>query len=583
MAALTHPNHSSTNDTAYHRVRSALAARGPIRETATALTARCPAHDDRAPSLSVTEADDGRVLVYCHAGCETETIVAALGLTMADLFDRPMLRPLPARRRETARTVYEIRDLNGATVAEHVRLEHDDGSKSLFWRRDGENGLSGYRLAELPLYRTETLIEAPTGSTVVLTEGEKAADALAARGLRSVGTVTGAASAPSADRLDVLRGFDVVLWPDHDDVGRDHMRRIAATLATLGIRARWLDWPEAPDHGDAADFTGSSDELHGLLDLAPVCDTTGDDREVAMLRREVAALRADLDAERAAHAETRAALKVRDDEIRMQREIAAAEQAVLANPNATKPVLLAGLHLVREVASAEARGENLSEKPRRLWVGTRPPNCFQDDEKPTRDAPLAETIGCSPSRASAAVQVLADAKLIEKTTEDVPTRGRGRPVTRTYWRPLVSASEMVARLVDLDQSAIERDDGTHRGRWGGAHNKRRCSDHPTAPVRLTTHYECSVCGTVVADPETHPQTVNAAIFFQDEENSDVGATGINAENERIEVRTYTCRNREKIDSPRYVPIETPDGDILYATSPPPEPPPGPLFADGGAA
>ena len=40
--------------------------------------ARCPAHDDRKPSLSVREAKDGRVLIRCHAGCDQETVVAAL-------------------------------------------------------------------------------------------------------------------------------------------------------------------------------------------------------------------------------------------------------------------------------------------------------------------------------------------------------------------------------------------------------------------------------------------------------------------------------------------------------------------------
>jgi hypothetical protein len=49
-------------------------------------TARCPAHDDRSPSLSVAEGVDGRTLIYCHAGCPPERIVAALGLSWADLF-----------------------------------------------------------------------------------------------------------------------------------------------------------------------------------------------------------------------------------------------------------------------------------------------------------------------------------------------------------------------------------------------------------------------------------------------------------------------------------------------------------------
>ena len=46
----------------------------------------CPAHDDRDPSLSVREAEDGKVLLHCWAGCDTESIVAALGLSIRDLF-----------------------------------------------------------------------------------------------------------------------------------------------------------------------------------------------------------------------------------------------------------------------------------------------------------------------------------------------------------------------------------------------------------------------------------------------------------------------------------------------------------------
>src|SRR5690348_14305623 len=40
--------------------------------------ARCPAHDDRSPSLSVRDADTGKVLVRCHAGCDQRNVIAAL-------------------------------------------------------------------------------------------------------------------------------------------------------------------------------------------------------------------------------------------------------------------------------------------------------------------------------------------------------------------------------------------------------------------------------------------------------------------------------------------------------------------------
>ena len=49
-------------------------------------TARCPAHNDKGPSLAVRETQDGRVLVHCFAGCETASVLGSVGLDMTDLF-----------------------------------------------------------------------------------------------------------------------------------------------------------------------------------------------------------------------------------------------------------------------------------------------------------------------------------------------------------------------------------------------------------------------------------------------------------------------------------------------------------------
>jgi putative DNA primase/helicase len=60
--------------------------------------AKCPAHDDRVPSLSIKEGSDGRVLLHCHAGCSIDDILRALGLTLRDLF--PAGSSLNGARRE---------------------------------------------------------------------------------------------------------------------------------------------------------------------------------------------------------------------------------------------------------------------------------------------------------------------------------------------------------------------------------------------------------------------------------------------------------------------------------------------------
>ncbi len=65
--------------------------------------ARCPAHNDKSPSLSIRELDDGRILVHCFAGCGGDAVMRAVGLMLSDLYPEPLLNKHegygPARQR----------------------------------------------------------------------------------------------------------------------------------------------------------------------------------------------------------------------------------------------------------------------------------------------------------------------------------------------------------------------------------------------------------------------------------------------------------------------------------------------------
>lgn len=50
----------------------------------------CPAHDDSDPSMSVAVSPDGKILVKCWAGCSALEIVQAMGLSLHDLFEKPL-------------------------------------------------------------------------------------------------------------------------------------------------------------------------------------------------------------------------------------------------------------------------------------------------------------------------------------------------------------------------------------------------------------------------------------------------------------------------------------------------------------
>lgn len=57
-----------------------------VRRSAGGHVARCPAHEDSTPSLSITRKSN-RILVYCFAGCRAEEVCQSMGLTLSDLFE----------------------------------------------------------------------------------------------------------------------------------------------------------------------------------------------------------------------------------------------------------------------------------------------------------------------------------------------------------------------------------------------------------------------------------------------------------------------------------------------------------------
>lgn len=63
--------------------------------------ASCPAHQDKTPSLSLRELQDGRTLVHCFAQCSTEDVLAAVGLNFDALFpEKPINGDFRPRERK---------------------------------------------------------------------------------------------------------------------------------------------------------------------------------------------------------------------------------------------------------------------------------------------------------------------------------------------------------------------------------------------------------------------------------------------------------------------------------------------------
>ena len=94
--------------------------------------AKCPAHEDQHASLSVSEGDDGRILLKCHVGCTPQEIVSELGLTINDLFSDD--KTAPASKPEIVAR-YNYTDIDGNLLNQKTRFS----DKSFSWSHK-ENG-----------------------------------------------------------------------------------------------------------------------------------------------------------------------------------------------------------------------------------------------------------------------------------------------------------------------------------------------------------------------------------------------------------------------------------------------------------
>lgn len=244
--------------------------------------ARCPAHKDTQPSLTIGIGLDGQVLLHCHAGCDLTTILTALGLSLRDLFPNDAFanaRPgagashtTPPRRRISA--VYDYVAPDGTLLYQTVRLD----PKGFYQRRpDGKGGwIHDLQGVERVLYRLPALLAAPTRA-VWLVEGEKDADALTALGLLATTAVGGASAAWLAQYTAWLADHPVILLPDNDAPGLARVWTIAQALWGVVPRIRILELPGLPAKGDVSDWLADGHTKAELIALAKATPPLTDD------------------------------------------------------------------------------------------------------------------------------------------------------------------------------------------------------------------------------------------------------------------------------------------------------------------
>jgi putative DNA primase/helicase len=254
----------------------------------------CPAHDDKTPSLAISQGDEGKILVHCHKGCTPESILFAVGLKQEDLFPTrtEAAKPLQVTPRvkglsdiskgfsrnlgEAERGLLSSERCLSEAVVERYALGRDEwGCITIpipqadvvhdirHWvppakRKEGKPKIRshGKGTGGAYLFPEDQLAH----KELVLCEGELDALALISHGISAITLTSGATTALKPDVVKTLRGKKITLLMDNDDAGKDGAEKRLEALEPVADVAVAV-WPE-----DRSEGWDATDELlaHGV-------------------------------------------------------------------------------------------------------------------------------------------------------------------------------------------------------------------------------------------------------------------------------------------------------------------------------
>lgn len=232
----------------------------------------CPEHQDKQASLTITQ-KDGKLLLHCHAGCDTQTILEEVGLTFQDLgnYQPPKLREkLEFAFGKPIEAIYDYRDETGRYLYSKVRFQ---GKEIRYFLLDWKNDryLKGRQGYPTTLYNLPALLKTiKAGFPVYIVEGEKDVETL--RKLGYTATTAGGVNDWKVDYARYFTGAKVVILPDNDEPGLALKDEILRSLKHFAHSIRWTITSEA-EKGDVSDFLlkegHSKEELNQLVEAAP--------------------------------------------------------------------------------------------------------------------------------------------------------------------------------------------------------------------------------------------------------------------------------------------------------------------------
>jgi plasmid stabilization system protein ParE/5S rRNA maturation endonuclease (ribonuclease M5) len=248
--------------------------RGVVPEGPGKWRACCPIHNggnEQHPSLGITKADDGKLLLHCFVcgpAVKSPAFCMQVGITQSELYPEDIHKKHAGQSKSKPRgkivEKYDYFDRDGVLIYQACRLDPKD------FRQRRPNGSGGWvwnlRGVTRILYRLPQLIAADPAQPVFIVEGERKVDRLAALGFIATCNVGGAGKWKQ-EYGHYFTGRDVIILPDNDTPGAEHAAKITLSLSGISRSVKTVNLPGMKTKGDVVDWLNAGGTAAGLREL----------------------------------------------------------------------------------------------------------------------------------------------------------------------------------------------------------------------------------------------------------------------------------------------------------------------------
>lgn len=256
------------------------------------IKAVCPRHGDKKASLSITyDGTNRKTLIYCHAGCDTKSILDSVGLSFSDLGSNSTINTQDSN----IENIYPYVDESGNLLYEKIRFKNKDfrfrryiGNNTIWGLSAGiytetfpnsnnyspkdRPGAKSITLQEQPktLYNLPKLIYAINeGYPVYIVEGEKDVNSMSKLGLTATTAPNGGGNG-NKKWLDsyskYFKGASVIIMPDNDKAGQDFAKEIQSKLKNYVHATKIITISDKPK-GDITDWINEDHNINELKNI----------------------------------------------------------------------------------------------------------------------------------------------------------------------------------------------------------------------------------------------------------------------------------------------------------------------------